>query len=94
MKRFAVLGLLGATALATTMGCGASPEIDEPEEPIGEVELAASYSECVAACRNGQLAMEQFCQGLPDPRMRATCWVAAKAGVIACINWCNWHFVD
>jgi hypothetical protein len=88
-----VLGLLGATGLATMVGCGASPEVDEPEAASGEVELPDSLDECNRACRNGQQAMEQFCAQLPpDPRLKAGCWAAAKGSLVACLGWCYWHY--
>jgi hypothetical protein len=74
---------------------GASMAPGDNVEPVQEVEQAlTSLPECQRACRNGQQAMEQFCYGVPDPRVRATCWGAAKAGGAACLGWCYLHYGD
>lgn len=47
---------------------------------------------CIAACNRGREAMEQFCRGIPDPRLKPGCWAAAVASTVACINWCAWNY--
>jgi hypothetical protein len=47
---------------------------------------------CIAACNGGLVAVEKFCLGLPDMRMKAICMAMRFGSTIACINWCNWHY--
>ena len=54
----------------------------------------AELRRCNKACDRGGKAMERYCLSLPNARLRAACWVAAKAGDVACRNWCYWHYGD
>jgi hypothetical protein len=79
------------------LGCVADVETEEvaPEaDGVPLAEQATSLPECQRACRNGQQAMEQFCFGLPDPRLKGSCWMAAKAGLAGCLGWCYLHYGD
>lgn len=58
---------------------------------------SAQLAQCQAACRGGEEAVNRFCRGLRDARLRAGCWalalaVGSPAGQTACLNWCYWQY--
>lgn len=60
---------------------------------------AITLAECRIACESGQEAMERFCRGVSEARLRAACWGLAialdtKLGQTACANWCYWQWGD
>lgn len=92
MKQVVVLAIVAMVGGCVGLTKPEGHDERELPEAHAEVELAASLDECNRACRNGQQAMEQFCYGLPDPRMRASCWAVAKLSLAACLGWCYANF--
>lgn len=52
----------------------------------------AQAAQCVSACQSGREAILSFCRSLPDPRMKTPCFALALGGVVACTNWCYFHW--
>jgi hypothetical protein len=57
---------------------------------------AATYAQCLAACRAGVTAMEAFCRMVPHPTVRALCWgvtlYAGTPSVAMCTGFCANNF--
>jgi len=47
---------------------------------------------CLNACALGEDFMEDFCRGIPDPRVRLGCWAVVKLGEVACAGWCQYQY--
>lgn len=43
---------------------------------------------CLSACAEGGPAINAFCAGIPDPRLRAACRALYFVGEVACSGWC------
>lgn len=68
-----------------------------PAEPGRSDEIrcgvdAAQLAQCQAACASGGMAIRNFCNTLPDPRMRGPCFALELGSEVACKSWCYWHF--
>lgn len=52
----------------------------------------AQLLRCQNACSSGGAAIRNFCNSLPDPRMRSGCFALELGSETACQGWCYWHF--
>jgi hypothetical protein len=79
-----------ATSDATQELTSYSAEAPDNSAACGmeEGDGVSTLAQCIAACKNGEKAMEQFCRGIPDPRIRAGCWAVVLGSTTACIGWC------
>lgn len=83
--------LLSACAAPTAVGDleGTSPaEVSDEQQAAPLAKSPAELIRCQQACRQGREAMDQFCRGVPDPKIKGVCWGFALVGGIACLNFC------
>ena len=64
----------------------------EPNRPTPLTADPAQLRACLMACKAGPSAIEDFCRGLPDPKMRALCWAVVFAGEAGCAGFCYARF--
>lgn len=62
------------------------------EDPILCAADPAQLLRCQTACASGGMAIRNFCNSLPDPRMKAGCFALELGSETACRAWCYWHF--
>ena len=92
----------GAVPVAASSAEALGATDDPPLTPVAvsydsdsAVPVAVSPADlvrCQMACNAGREAMSSFCRSLPDPRLKAGCWLAAGGTAIACLNWCYWQW--
>jgi len=54
--------------------------------------MGVDLNSCLNACAAGGEVLRQFCERIPEPKTRATCWGLEFVGEVACRGWCYWHF--
>ncbi len=77
-RHMVALGLLGSVTLSAG-DSAATPD-------------AGQLAQCTRACQSGREAILNFCRSLPDPRMKTPCFALALGSVVACTNWCYFHW--
>lgn len=77
-RHIVALGLLASV----TLSAGDSKAAPDPTQ----------LAQCTRACQSGREAILAFCRSVPDPRMKTPCFALAVGSLVACTNWCYFHW--